>query len=460
MAIKKRVPMPVRDPDERIQNFAEVACGYSDAEALTEATRCLLCKKPACMEGCPVGVRIADFIGAIREGDLPRAAACIHETNAFPSICGRVCPQETQCEARCVLAKRGESVAIGRLERYVGDWVLRAEENKPKSERESNGRKVAVIGSGPVGLSCASDLARLGYAVTVFEVFHEPGGVLTYGIPEFRLPKEIVTKEVEALCAYGVTFAFSTLVGRTHTIEDLQNDGFEAIFIGSGAGLPKFLNIPGEGLNGVFSANEILTRVNLMRAFDERYDTPMPPMSKVMVVGGGNVAMDAARVARRMGAEVHVVYRRSMEEMPARAEEIAHAQEEGIHFDLLMNPVEILGDEAQRVKQVRLEIMKLGEPDAEGRRRPVPSGEYVTRDFDCAIIAVGTSPNPLIRSTTPGLATERWGGIIVDEETMATSLPGIYAGGDAVSGAATVISALGAGKTAAMAIDKYLSKEK
>lgn len=455
----KKVIMPELDPKIRIQNFDEVCQGYTMEMALEEAARCLDCKNPKCVQGCPVNVRISDFIRAIKEGDMQKACDYIRETNAFPSICGRVCPQEAQCEAKCILGIKGEPVAIGRLERFVGDWFLEHGQ-QDEARQTSNGMKVAVVGSGPVGLGCASDLSKLGYDVTIFEVLHEAGGVLTYGIPPFRLPKEIVKREMEALKKNGVQFLFNSLIGRTITIEELWKQGYKAVFVGSGAGLPKFMGIPGENSNAVFSANEILTRVNLMRAADARYDTPIADFKKVMVVGGGNVAMDAARVARRMGAEVHIVYRRSLEEMPARWEEIEHAKEEGIVFDLLMNPVEIIPDENYRVAQVVLEKMNLGEPDQKGRRSPVPSGELITQDFDCAIIAVGTTPNPLIRKTTPGLETTSWGGIVVNEETMETSLPNIYAGGDAVSGAATVISALGAGKKAAKAIHESLQGSK
>lgn len=452
---KVKTPMPELDAGLRSRNFDEVCTGYTLTLAQEEAARCLDCKKPKCMDGCPVNVRIADFIRALKDGDLQNACDTIRETNVFPSICGRVCPQESQCEEKCILAIKGEPVAIGRLERFVGDWYL-AQENCAVPPPASRNIKVAVIGSGPVGLGCASDLAKLGYEVTIFEVLHAAGGVLTYGIPSFRLPKDIVKRETEALKELGVQFVYNTLIGQTLTIEQLQEEGYRAIFIGSGAGLPKFMNIKGESSNGVLSANELLTRVNLMHANEASYDTPLAQFNKVMVVGGGNVAMDAARVARRMGAEVHIVYRRSMEEMPARAEEIEHAKEEGIIFDLLMNPVEIIPDEQHRVRQVVLERMNLGEPDEKGRRSPVPSGVFETVDFDCAVIAVGTNPNPLIRKTTPGLATSTWGGIIVNEETMETVLPGIYAGGDAVSGAATVISALGAGKRAAKAIHASL----
>ncbi len=450
-----KVHMPELPALERATNFEEVCTGYTLDMAQEEAARCLDCKNPKCVEGCPVGVRISDFIRALKDNDMQQACDYIRETNVFPSICGRVCPQETQCEAKCILSKKGEPVAIGRLERFVGDWFL--EQNRQAGPRPaSNGIKVAIVGSGPVGLGCAGDLSKLGYDVTIFEVLHAAGGVLTYGIPSFRLPKQIVEREINALKHNGVQFEFNTLIGRTRTIETLWADGFKAIFIGSGAGLPKFMGIPGENSNAVFSANEILTRVNLMHAGEAYYDTPLPEVKKAMVVGGGNVAMDAARVLRRLGAEVHIVYRRSMEEMPARLEEIEHAKEEGIIFNILMNPVEIIPDEQHRVKQVILEKMTLGEPDAQGRRSPVPSGEFVTMDFDTAVIAVGTTPNPLIRQTTAGLETTAWGGIVVNEETMETSIPNIYAGGDAVSGAATVISALGAGKKAAMAIHASL----
>jgi glutamate synthase (NADPH/NADH) small chain len=451
----KKVKMPELDPEIRVHNFEEVSTGYTMEQAVEEANRCLDCKNPKCIQGCPVSVKINDFIRAIKEKDMTKAYRIIQETNAFPSVCGRVCPQESQCEAKCILGIKGEPVAIGRLERFVGDWFLEHGQRE-ETKVESNGIKVAVVGSGPVGLSCANDLAKMGYDVTIFEILHRAGGVLSYGIPSFRLPKDIVNKEIEALEKNGVQFSLNTLIGRTITIEELKEQGFQAIFIGSGAGLPKFMRIKGENSNGVFSANEILTRVNLMKAVDEQYDTPIPDLRKVMVVGGGNVAMDAARVVKRMGAEVHIVYRRSMDEMPARWEEIEHAKEEGIIFDVLMNPVEIIPDENYRVKQVILEKMLLGEPDEKGRMRPIPSGEFQTVDFDCVIIAVGTTPNPLIRKTTPGLDTTSWGGIVVNEETMETSIKDIYAGGDAVSGAATVISALGAGKRAAKAIDESL----
>lgn len=452
----EKVKMPELDALARIHNFEEVAMGYTATMAKEEAERCLSCKNPKCVEGCPVNVDIRGFIDCIKEDNLMGAYEKIRETNAFPSVCGRVCPQETQCEQKCIVGIKKEPVAIGRLERFVGDWYL-SQKTEDMAPTPKKGKKVAVIGSGPVGLGCANDLSKLGYLVTVFEVLHKAGGVLTYGIPSFRLPKDIVAKEIASLKANDVDFQMNTLIGRTITIEELQKDGYEAIFIGSGAGLPKFMNIKGENCNGVFSSNEVLTRVNLMKAAEEGYDTPMANFKSVMVVGGGNVAMDAARVMRRMGADVHVVYRRSMEEMPARLEEIHHAMEEGIVFDLLMNPVELIPDENYQVKEAVIEIMELGEPDEAGRQRPMPTGKFVTKPFDCVIMAVGTTPNPLIRKTTKGLDTASWGGIIVDEETMATSLPGIYAGGDAVSGAATVISALGAGKIAAKAIDDYLS---
>ncbi len=456
---KVKVAMPELDPMERICNFDEVATGYTLALAKEEADRCLNCKNPLCIQGCPVNVNIKDFIHAIQEDNLQEASEHIRKTNVFPSICGRVCPQESQCESKCILGIKGEPVAIGRLERFVGDWYLAHGKAESETKAPDQGMKVAIVGSGPVGLGCAGDLAKLGYQVTIFEALHAAGGVLTYGIPSFRLPKDIVKQEIDALKRLGVTFAFDTLIGRTITMDELWAEGFRAIFIGSGAGLPKFMGIPGENSNAVFSANEILTRVNLMQAGRPSYDTPIASIKKVMVVGGGNVAMDAARVLRRMGAEVHIVYRRSMEEMPARNEEILHAKEEGIVFDLLMNPVEIIPDEAHRVRAVVLEKMNLGEPDAKGRRSPVPSGEFQTVDFDAMVIAVGTTPNPLISQSTEGLDTTSWGGIIVNEDTMETSIHDVYAGGDAVSGAATVISALGGGKKAALAIHASLQKQ-
>lgn len=461
MAIKaKRVPMREQDPEVRRRNFNEVALGYSLEEAVEEAKRCLQCKKPMCVEGCPVNVMIPQFIAAVVEGDIEEAFKIIRRTNNLPAICGRVCPQETQCEQRCVLGKRGEPVAIGRLERFVADYCMdRGIDDEV--DIKPNGKKVAIVGAGPAGLTAAADLAKLGYDVTIFEAFHEPGGVLIYGIPEFRLPKALVKKEIEGLKKLGVKILTNVIVGKSITIDELLEEGYKAVFIGSGAGLPKFMGIPGENLNGVYSANEFLTRINLMKAYDfPNSHTPIKRGKKVAVVGGGNVAMDAARSALRLGAdEVHIVYRRSEAEMPARLEEIHHAKEEGIIFDVLTNPVEILGQDGW-VKGLKCIRMEPGEPDESGRRRPVPvkDSEFVM-DADIVIMAIGTSPNPLIASTTPGLEVQKWGGIIADEETGATSKDRVYAGGDAVTGAATVILAMGAGKKAAKAIHERLSKE-
>jgi len=455
-----RVPMREQDPEVRRRNFDEVTLGYTLEEAVQEAKRCLQCKKPMCVEGCPVNVRIPQFIAAVVEGNIEEAFRIIRQTNNLPAICGRVCPQETQCEQRCVLGKRGQPVAIGRLERFVADYCME-KGIEDKVEVKRNGKKVAIVGAGPAGLTAAADLAKLGYDVNIFEAFHEPGGVLIYGIPEFRLPKALVKREIEGLKKLGVKILTNVVVGRSITINELLEEGYKAVFIGSGAGLPKFMGIPGENLNGVYSANEFLTRINLMKAYDfPNSHTPIKRGKKVAVVGGGNVAMDAARSALRLGAEeVYIVYRRSEAEMPARLEEIHHAKEEGIIFDVLTNPIEIL-DEDGWVKGLKCIKMKLGEPDESGRRRPIPVGgsEFVM-DVDTVIIAIGTSPNPLIASTTPGLAVQKWGGIIVDEETCATSKDGVYAGGDAVTGAATVILAMGAGKKAARAIHERLSKE-
>lgn len=456
----KRVPMREQDPELRRRNFNEVALGYSLEEAMEEAKRCLQCKKPMCVEGCPVNVRIPQFIAAIVEGNIEEAFRIIRQTNNLPAICGRVCPQETQCEQRCLLGKRGEPVAIGRLERFVADYCMEKGIDDEVNIRP-DGKKVAIVGAGPAGLTAAADLAKLGYDVTIFEAFHEPGGVLIYGIPEFRLPKALVKKEIEGLKKLGVKILTNVVVGKSITIDELLEEGYKAVFIGSGAGLPKFMGIPGENLNGVYSANEFLTRINLMKAYDfPNSHTPIKRGKKVAVVGGGNVAMDAARSALRLGAdEVHIVYRRSEAEMPARLEEIHHAKEEGIIFDLLTNPVEILGQDGW-VSGLKCIRMELGEPDESGRRRPVPvkDSEFVM-DVDIVIMAIGTSPNPLIASTTPGLETQKWGGIVVDEETGATSKDRVYAGGDAVTGAATVILAMGAGKKAAKAIHERLSKE-
>lgn len=455
-----RIPMREQDPQVRRRNFDEVALGYTLEEAVEEAKRCLQCKKPMCVEGCPVNVRIPQFIAAVVEGNIEEAFRIIRQTNNLPAICGRVCPQETQCEQRCVLGKRGEPVAIGRLERFVADYCMEKGVDD-EVDIKPNGKKVAIVGAGPAGLTAAADLAKLGYDVTIFEAFHEPGGVLIYGIPEFRLPKALVKKEIEGLKKLGVKILTNVVVGKSITIDELLEEGYKAVFIGSGAGLPKFMGIPGENLNGVYSANEFLTRINLMKAYDfPNSHTPIKRGKKIAVVGGGNVAMDAARSALRLGAEeVHIVYRRSEAEMPARLEEIHHAKEEGVIFDVLTNPVEILGQDGW-VKGLKCIRMELGEPDESGRRRPIPvEGSEFIMDVDIVIIAIGTSPNPLIASTTPGLAVQKWGGIIVDEETGATSKDRVYAGGDAVTGAATVILAMGAGKKAAKAIHERLSKE-
>lgn len=460
MSLKKN-EMPVQDPKLRRRNFDEVALGYTYAAAADEAERCLSCKHKPCQSGCPVGIDIPAFIAEIKKGDLEAAYSVIARASSLPAVCGRVCPQESQCEAKCVRGIKGEPVGIGRLERFVADW-----HNEHDSENvvrpTPNGHRVAVIGSGPSGLACAGDLARKGYAVTVFEALHVAGGVLVYGIPEFRLPKRIVAKEIETLTALGVEIQTNMVIGKVLSIDELMNDhGFEAVFIGSGAGLPRFMNIPGENCKGVYSANEFLTRINLMKAYKTDADTPVMRAKNVAVVGGGNVAMDAARSAMRLGAEnVYIVYRRSEEELPARREEVEHAKEEGIEFRLLTNPEEILPDESGFVSAIRCSEMELGEPDASGRRRPVKrEGSEFTLKVDAVIMAIGTSPNPLIKATTDGLVTEKWGGIVVEEATGKTSREGVYAGGDAVTGAATVILAMGAGKTAAAAIDEYLSEK-
>ena len=456
--------MPTRDADERRKDFSEVELGYTERVAVLEAERCLSCKHQPCVSGCPVNVRIPDFIGKIKEGDFDGAYAVISESSSLPAVCGRVCPQEKQCEARCVRGIKGESVAIGKLERFVADRH-NARASEPASI-DKNGHRIAVIGSGPAGLTCAGELAKLGYSVTVMEALHTAGGVLVYGIPEFRLPKSIVAKEIENLKSLGVEIMTNIIIGRTLTVDELFDMGYEAVFIGSGAGLPSFMGIPGEGLNGVFSANEFLTRVNLMKAYESGAQTPVMRCSTVAVVGGGNVAMDAARCARRLGAErVVVVYRRSMEELPARREEIHHAMEEGIEFMLLASPTEILGypDTSEKrgfVRAIRCVKMELGAPDERGRRVPHPiEGSETEMDTDAVIMAIGTSPNPLIRSTTGGIEVNSRGGIIVDEATGKTSREGVFAGGDAVTGAATVISAMGAGKTAAKAIHEYLQNK-
>ncbi|WP_300691317.1 NADPH-dependent glutamate synthase [uncultured Oscillibacter sp.] len=457
MSLQKN-PMPSQDPNVRNKNFQEVALGYTEEQALDEAARCLNCKNRACMQGCPVMVHIPEFIAEVAKGDFEAAYQIISNTSALPAVCGRVCPQETQCEMYCVRGKKGDPVGIGRLERFVADWH-NAHCTEAPEKPASNGHRVAVVGSGPAGLTCAGDLARKGYDVTVFEALHLAGGVLVYGIPEFRLPKAIVQKEVDGLKAMGVTIATDTVIGRTISIDELMEEqGFEAVFIGSGAGLPMFMDIPGVNYRGVYSANEFLTRINLMKAYLPDSDTPIQRPKKVAVVGGGNVAMDAARCAKRLGAEVYIVYRRGMEELPARKEEVEHAEEEGIIFKTLCNPVEIFADENDDVNKIRCIKMELGEPDASGRRRPieVPDSEF-DLDVDCVIMSLGTSPNPLIKSTTKGLEINRKGGIVVNEDGL-TSREKVYAGGDAVTGAATVILAMGAGKTAAKAIDEALSK--
>ena len=455
----RKLPMPEQEPGVRSHNFDEVALGYTAEMAVEEALRCLQCKNPACVAGCPVNIHIPEFIAQVAKGDFAAAYEVISQTNALPAISGRVCPQESQCEARCVRGIKGESVAIGRLERFVADWY-RQNVNAMPQKPASNGHKVAVVGSGPAGLTCASDLAGLGYEVTVYEAFHTAGGVLVYGIPEFRLPKAIVAGEVDKLSALGVDMETDVVIGKTLSIDELFAMGYEAVFVGSGAGLPMFMGIPGESLSGVYSANEYLTRINLMKAYREGYDTPVKKSRAVAVVGGGNVAMDACRCAKRLGAEkVYIVYRRGEEEMPARNEEIHHAREEGIEFQLLTNPVEILG-EGGKVTGMKCVRMELGEPDESGRRRPVevPGSEFVL-DVDTVIMSLGTSPNPLIRSTTPGLEANRKGCLVVNEETMATTREGVYAGGDAVTGAATVILAMGAGKKAAEHIHQYLQSK-
>ena len=463
----KRNPMPSQPPEVRAHNFSEVALGYDEQTAIDEALRCLNCKNMPCVTGCPVNIHIPEFITKIKEGDFEGAYQVIQESSSLPAVCGRVCPQETQCEAKCVRGIKGESVGIGRLERFVADWHALHSASAPE-KIPSNGHKVAVVGSGPSGLTCAGDLAKKGYEVTVFEALHTAGGVLVYGIPEFRLPKSIVQREVDTLKALGVKVETNVVIGKTLTVDELFEIGFEAVFIGSGAGLPNFMGIPGESLNGVYSANEFLTRSNLMKSYKEDPVTPIMKGGKVAVVGGGNVAMDAARTALRLGAEkVYIVYRRSMEELPARREEVEHAIEEGIEFRLLNNPTEILGynnpDDKRDPKNgfvtgMKCIKMELGEPDERGRRRPVAiEGSEFVLDVDTVIMSIGTSPNPLIKSTTEGLEVNRRGGIIVEETTGATSRTGVYAGGDAVTGAATVISAMGAGKLAAAAIDQSLN---
>lgn len=456
-SMSTRVPVREQDPKVRAANFDEVCLGYNEEEAVQEAERCLHCKKPQCVAGCPVNINIPEFIHALKEREFGSAYDVISQSSSLPAICGRVCPQERQCEGKCIRGIKGDAVAIGKLERFVADWA-KANGRKMKCALHKTGKKVAVIGSGPAGLTCAGDLAKKGYDVTIFEALHKAGGVLVYGIPEFRLPKdEVVAKEIENVQCLGVKIETNVIIGRSVTIEDLmKKEGFEAVFIGSGAGLPMFMNIPGEQSKGVFSANEFLTRNNLMKAYRDDYDTPIISGKKAVVVGGGNVAMDAARTALRLGAEVHIVYRRSEAELPARAEEVHHAKEEGIVFDLLTNPVRILADDQDNVTGIECVRMELGEPDASGRRSPVPvEGSEFTIDCDTVIMALGTRPNPLISSTTKGLEMNRKQCIVATEEGQ-TSLEGVFAGGDAVSGAATVILAMGAGKKAAQAIDEYL----
>ena len=455
----KKVPVREQDAKVRATNFEEVCLGYEQEEAMEEAARCLNCKNARCIQGCPVSINIPGFIEKVKEGDFAGAYQIIGQSSALPAVCGRVCPQETQCEGQCIRGIKGDAVSIGKLERFVADWAGR-QGIRPEGAKEKKGKKVAVIGSGPAGLTCAGDLAKMGYDVTIFEALHEPGGVLVYGIPEFRLPKEeVVKKEIENVKSLGVSIETNVIVGKSVTIDELLNEeGYSAVFIGSGAGLPKFMGIPGENANGVFSANEYLTRSNLMKAFQKDSATPIMESKKVAVIGGGNVAMDAARTALRLGAEVHIVYRRSEEELPARAEEVHHAKEEGIIFDLLTNPTEILEDEKGWVRGMTCIRMELGEPDASGRRRPVevPGSEF-TLELDTVIMALGTSPNPLISSTTEGLDTNKWKCIVADETNGKTTKEGVYAGGDAVTGAATVILAMGAGKAGAKGIDEYLS---
>lgn len=456
----KKVPVPEQDPNVRNHNFQEVCLGYTAEQAVEEAKRCLNCKNKPCTAGCPVNIRIPEFIEKVAAGDFQAAYEIISDTNALPSISGRVCPQESQCEQRCVRGIKGEPVAIGRLERFVADWY-RENSNAMPAKPQTNGIKAAVVGSGPAGLTCASDLAKLGYEVTLFEAFHTAGGVLVYGIPEFRLPKAIVANEVKKLSAMGVHVETDMVVGKTYTIDEMFEDGYQAVFVGSGAGLPMFMGIEGETLAGVYSANEYLTRINLMKAYREEYDTPIKKIRRAAIVGGGNVAMDAARCAKRMGSEhVYVVYRRDEEAMPARREEVHHAKEEGIEFLFLTNPTKILGDEKGQVRAMECLKMELGEPDASGRRRPSAiAGSEFELEVDAVIMSLGTSPNPLIRSTTPGLEANRKGCLVADEESMATTREGVYAGGDAVTGAATVILAMGAGKKAAAAMDRYLRKK-
>ncbi len=461
MDVLKKIPVREQDAKVRATNFDEVCLGYNLNEAVEEAARCINCKNAQCIKGCPVAINIPEFISKVKDGDIEAAYQVISESSALPAVCGRVCPQESQCEGKCIRGIKGEAISIGKLERFVADWAVN-EGIKPQGAEKLNGKKVAVIGSGPAGLTCAGDLAKMGYEVTIFEALHEPGGVLVYGIPEFRLPKTaVVAKEIENVKSLGVKIETNVVVGKSVTIDALlEDEGFDAIFIGSGAGLPKFMGIPGEQANGVFSANEYLTRSNLMKAFNEDSNTPIMRGNKVAVVGGGNVAMDAARTALRLGAEVHIVYRRSEEELPARVEEVHHAKEEGIIFNLLTNPVEILENENGWVCGIKCIKMELGEPDESGRRRPVEvSGSEFVIDVDTVIMSLGTSPNPLISSTTEGLETNKWKCIVADEEFGKTTKEGVYAGGDAVTGAATVILAMGAGRAGARGIHEYLSNK-
>ena len=461
MDVMKKVPVREQAPDVRNKNFDEVCLGYNKEEAMEEATRCLNCKNARCVQGCPVSIDIPAFIHQVKEGNIEEAYKIIGKSSALPAVCGRVCPQETQCEGQCIRGIKGESVSIGKLERFVADWA-RENNVEPEKPTEKKGKKVAVIGSGPSGLTCAGDLAKMGYDVTIFEALHEAGGVLVYGIPEFSLPKStVVAHEVENVKKLGVKIETNVVIGKSMTIDQLlEDEGFDAVFIGSGAGLPRFMGIPGENANEVFSANEYLTRSNLMKAFKDEYDTPIARFKKVAIVGGGNVAMDAARTALRLGAETHIVYRRSEEELPARAEEVHHAKEEGIIFDLLTNPTEILTDDKGNVTGMKCIKMELGEPDASGRRKPVeiPGSEFVM-ELDAVIMSLGTSPNPLISSTTKGLDINKRKCIVAEEETGKTSKEGVYAGGDAVTGAATVILAMGAGKAGAKGIDEYLKNK-
>ena len=459
--VLKKVPVREQEPAVRAKNFEEVCYGYNKEEAMEEASRCINCKNAKCVEGCPVAINIPGFIHEVKEGNFEEAYKIIGKSSALPAVCGRVCPQESQCEGKCIRGIKGEPVSIGKLERFVADYALE-NDIKPEKADSTNGHKVAVIGSGPAGLTCAGDLAKLGYEVTVFEALHELGGVLVYGIPEFRLPKQkVVAKEIDKVKELGVKFETNVVIGKSTTIDQLiEDEGFEAVFIGSGAGLPKFMGIPGENANGVFSANEYLTRNNLMKAFDSSYDTPIAAGTKVAVIGGGNVAMDAARTALRLGADVHIVYRRSEEELPARVEEVHHAKEEGVIFDLLTNPTEILVDDNGYVRGMKCVKMELGEPDASGRRRPVVvEGSEFEMELDTVIMSLGTSPNPLISSTTEGLEVNKWKCIVADEENGKTTKEGVYAGGDAVTGAATVILAMGAGKAGAKGIHEYLSNK-